>query len=566
MKKRNLILQAAVASLFCAATVTAFAGSTSSAIGNSAQIASQAVSATSAIGSGSLQYTVAGAIPAGSYYVYVQLSGGATFLTPATPEAVGNLVIGSVTGTATVSAGTVLTGNTSIVAFPINVTTTLPANSTFTFKPLANTAGNGGITGAVAAAGTGTLNATMSLGASAIFNAGLTSIVADEAAAASGPIATFVSAINAVALSSGSFGATTAPSAAFTSGVAETAKINVLGGTTGVTLTGNANGPATPASLSLLDLGGFYFVDVSTNASATSNPLNGAVTGTYNLASDYPVASSLIGATLTGPAGFFTPDAVAASTGVTAGSVYLATAHDCSGAIATGTGTVNATGTTVTFASVVPPAIGPSTAADVTAGITSVTTSSIIGPVFVCMTAATPNALPLVAGQPSITATLTDTTTLAGAVNIASTPLYALTQNGGSAYVREYIPAAVSGYTSYIRVINTGGVASNVSVAVVSDTTGKTGIVGSLGSVPANGAITVPSSTIENAIVAAGGVAPTGVVGAASGWRPRLVITANTTIAVQSFIADVNGNFSEVSGGNSGNIAPAAGNINPFNQ
>jgi hypothetical protein len=173
-----------------------------------------------------------------------------------------------------------------------------------------------------------------------------------------------------------------------------------------------------------------------------------------------------------------------------------------------------------------------------------------------------------VSGQPSITASLAGPTALAvQPVSLASTPLYNLLSNGGSAYVREYIPAAVQGYTTFIRVINTGGVTANVNAAIVSDVTGTTGTAGVIATaIPPNGAVTLSSSQIEAAIKTAGGVAPAGTPGASSGFRPRLFVSAPTTIAVQSFISDANGNFSEVSGGNTGNIVSGGINVNPFNQ
>jgi len=560
VKKRNLILQAAVAGLFCAVTLSANAsGSTANAVGNSAQIATQAVTATSIIGSGSLTYTVSGVIPAGSYYVYVQLGSSATFYlgsgTPNYTVDAAALTIGNLGGgTASVGGtGTILSGATNIVAFPVTVSAAIGPNATFTFKPVTNTAGEGGIAGAASSVVGGSLSATMSLGAFSSYSSSLTAIVTDEAQAATAPIATFVNGLNAAALSSGSFGSsTTAPSAAF-AGSAEKALINVLGGATGVSLTGNVN---VPASTELLDLGGFYFVDVSTNA-ASAPPFGGNASSTFNIANDY--AGGTISGTITAPTGFFN---VANQTG---GQVFISTASACStssavASIATG-------GATATF-SLAAPAGTAVSATDISVGIGAAAASKIIGPLYVCVQAPATNATQWVSGTPSLVASLAAPTINAvSAINIAATPLYDLLSNGGSAYVREYIPASVQGYTTFIRVINTGSVAANINAAIVSDVTGKTGVQGVVATaVPPNGAVTLSSSQIEAAIVAATGVAPAGTAGAASGFRPRLFVSAPTTIAVQSFISDANGNFSEVSGGNVGNIAPGSANINPFNQ
>jgi hypothetical protein len=330
--------------------------------------------------------------------------------------------------------------------------------------------------------------------------------------------------------------------------------INVLGGATGVTLTGNVNVTAATSSESL-DLGGFYFVDVSTDATATTAPFGANATNTFNLVTNY--AASTIAATVTGPTGFFN---VANQTG---GSVFLATNSTCAAALAGGAASISTNGATATF-SVAAPAAAAVTGGDV-GTVAPAATSSIVGPLFVCVKAPGTNAVQWTAGQPSITATLSETGV--GTVSIASTPLYNLLSNGGSAYVREYIPASVQGFTSYIRVINTGNVSANISAAVISDVTGKTGTSGVIATaVPAGGAVTLSSASIEAAIVAAGGAAPAGTSGATSGFRPRLFVSAPTTIAVQSYISDANGSFSEVSGGNVGNITVGGVNLNPFNQ
>jgi len=531
VNKRNLIIQAAVAGLFSVATLSAYAsGSLSNAIGNSAQIATQAVGPTSIIGSGSIQYTVEGAIPVGSYYIYVQLNGGATFNDASsgaggTATPVTNAALTIVGGTATAGAGTVL-ANSSIVAFPITVTATMPANSTFTFKPTGVAAGNGAIANATGIATPGSsLNATMSLGASASYSPTLTAIVQDEATASTAPIATFVSGVTATALSSGAF-TTPAGPAPFT-GVTETAIINVISGA-GTQLTNNLNvvsaGPATGTEL--LDLGGFYFKDVNTvHTAGTTSPPYGADANTdFNMITDYSGVGSSVSATLTAPAGFF-------SVVGTTGSVFLATAPNCTGAVAGGVGTVNASGSTVTFSGVTSPA------------------TSIVS--YVCVQAATSHTPLWVAGTPSIVATLNSSTAAAAtAISLPATALYPLLSNGGTVIVREYVPAAATastGYQSFIRVINTGAVSSPISFAFIDDTAGGTAAAsGATAAVPAGGAITLTSAQIE----ALSGIAkPT-----SAGARPRVQVTASTTITVQSYLYNSAANvFTEVSGGSNGN-------------
>lgn len=117
--------------------------------------------------------------------------------------------------------------------------------------------------------------------------------------------------------------------------------------------------------------------------------------------------------------------------------------------------------------------------------------------------------------------------------------------SGTSVDVRTYIPAADAGagYTSYLRVINSGIVATPVTVALVDGVTGAVGSTSTLiASLPAGGAITLTSSQVESALGAP----------IASGSRPRIRITGNTVLEVQSFLTQPGGAFAEVSGGQSG--------------
>jgi len=531
VNKRNLILQAAVAGLFSVATISAFAsGSASNAIGNSAQIATQAVSATSIIGAGSIQYTVSGAIPLGSYYVYVQLNGGATFAAATGPVTVAAGALVSAGGATTIGAGVVL-ANSSIVAFPVTVTTAMPANSTFTFKPLGNTAANGGIANATSIATPGSsLNATMAMGASASYSPALTNVVTDEAQAATAPIATFVSGIGGTVLTSASF-----PTAPFT-GVAETAIINVTTGS-GTALALNANVTAATVGTELLDLGGFVFTDVSADTT-TTNPGTGAdsppyaadALTTFNIANFYATTGS-VSATLTAPAGFFSVAGPAVGGGA-AGSVYLDSAPTCAIGTKVGAfGTVSGAGATVTFAAIPTPATGV--------------------PLYVCLQANVPNTVLWTAGTPTAAVTLTGNTAPVVTPITANGSLYALGSNGGTVIVREYVPAAATaatGYQSFIRVINTGNVASTVGFAFIDDAAGGAATARGLTAtaVPAGGAITLTSAQIE---------ALTGIAKPTSAnARPRVQVTASTTITVQSYLYNAAANvFTEVSGGSNGN-------------
>lgn len=117
---------------------------------------------------------------------------------------------------------------------------------------------------------------------------------------------------------------------------------------------------------------------------------------------------------------------------------------------------------------------------------------------------------------------------------------YALTTNGQTKDVRSYIPVAASGYTSFVRVINTGTVDAAVTGQFVNEdgTTSASGVV--IATLKAGGSTTLTSSAIEAAI----GVAP------AANARPRLRLTAPTSgMDAQSFfLTNANGNFSDATG------------------
>jgi len=115
--------------------------------------------------------------------------------------------------------------------------------------------------------------------------------------------------------------------------------------------------------------------------------------------------------------------------------------------------------------------------------------------------------------------------------------------------VRSYVPAASagSGYVSYLRIINTGTVATPVSVAVINGATGVTGAAGQLiATLPAHAALTFSAAQVEAAL----GMA------LAAGDRPRIRINALTTssIEAQSFLLQPGGAFNEISGSMNGPV------------
>lgn len=125
----------------------------------------------------------------------------------------------------------------------------------------------------------------------------------------------------------------------------------------------------------------------------------------------------------------------------------------------------------------------------------------------------------------------------------AGATLYNLGPNGGIVAIPTYIPAGVSGYVSYFRVINTGSLAASPSVAVV----GEDGVQGpsvSLAfSIAAGGVHIFSASDIERAV---------GTVSTST--RPRLRFTAPTTLAVQTLLMNPGGTFTTLDTYNTANF------------
>lgn len=527
MNKRNMMIQAAVAGAFAVASFSASAGVAN---GYPLQMAIQAVTGAAApamIVTGQLAYSTVNPIPIGTSYVYVKLNGGATFLQTAGAGITGGAAdtAGALTTagalqvanagtntTVTVGAGTVSDDQTFIV-FPIAVTNaSVPVNTTFTYSP-GNSALMGALSGVpVAVVNGGTLTGSISIGTAPNTAVGGTILPTSTNVdlPASGSLLMFVPGITFTALQSGAANFATAVPGGMAGVGTETQQINVTTGA-GVALTPGIN--AGPGSTTTVNFGGYYFSDIPGGLVVEANG-----TTAFNIANDYSAATS--SAVVTGNFG--------AATG--AGSVFLSSAANCSAPI--GTSAPLASGNTVETISNIPYVIP---------GI----------PTYVCMTTNGTVAIPSTTPTLSVSRTGTDNTRATFTGGPAT--LYALGTNGGSVYVRSYIPSAAVGYTSFIRVINTGAVAASISAQVINATTGVTGPAGVIAaSVQPGGAVTVPSSTIDAAIVAAGGTAP------AAADRPRLLITGPTNLSVQSFfLSGGNGNFNEVSSGN--NVPGVAG-------
>jgi len=150
----------------------------------------------------------------------------------------------------------------------------------------------------------------------------------------------------------------------------------------------------------------------------------------------------------------------------------------------------------------------------------------------------------LAEGTPTIAAAVSRTisgTAVDSANALAATNLWALAKNGSTVDVRSYIPVAGTGYTSFVRVINTGAVSAAVTGQYLYQD-GTTSTAATLTTLAAGGSVTLTSAQVEAALGA-----PTASIGSN---RPRLRLTAPTNgLNAQSFIlTNANGNFSDATG------------------
>lgn len=121
-------------------------------------------------------------------------------------------------------------------------------------------------------------------------------------------------------------------------------------------------------------------------------------------------------------------------------------------------------------------------------------------------------------------------------------------QSGTSIDVRSYVPAAVPGYTSYLRVINDSASASAISASVMDDVTGLALASGTLiASLPGYAATTLSSAQVETAL----GLA------ISAGSRPRIRVSTpsgSINLRTQSLLLQPGGAFNEISNGIGGGL------------
>ena len=164
--------------------------------------------------------------------------------------------------------------------------------------------------------------------------------------------------------------------------------------------------------------------------------------------------------------------------------------------------------------------------------------------IYVCMSAPGVDSNNVQQLMAPLTATLAATVTPGTNTDLIPTATgtgYALVYNGSTYTTNTYFPAAIGtyGYSTYTRVVNTGGVTANVSGSFVNGTTGSTGTAAVIVSNLAPGAaVLLNNADVEAAI----GVSP------ALNDRPRLKVTAPTNgLVVQNYVQSPNGTFTEVS-------------------
>ncbi len=492
MKKRNVILHTAIASALLALGFSAQASGTltATAINFATQNFGATAPATLGITPGPITYTfnTPGGIvvnPTVSIIMYFRLGNGATFAAaPGTGAFTGSI--------------------TTLTPIPLTPTATAISTDKTTI--------------AVTFTNSGLANATIGVGASVIFTPAAASVVGVNTTlatvggvvSASASVSALAAAVNSVALPADLDGpaataasiatAASAITGAVTAGgpTAETQKIDVTATPSQAALTVGANGQG----ITKVNFGSFKF----TNVAGVKNT-GGTV--------DYTIAANLT-ATGTG--------AVATGSFSSAGAMTLTTDAACATALGAGSLAVLTGGTTATWTAATTAASGVAT--------------------YVCMTANGTTAIPVT--TPTLIVKTTPTTGTDAVTGVSGT-LYALGLNGASIDVRSYVPAAAIGYSSFVRIVNTGSTPAPISVAVIDQATGVAGSSAVLGTLAAGAAKTYLASDIEGA---------TGVI--AAGLRPRLRITAPTAaLQVQSFMSSPSGVFSDMSGGQLSNPAPA---------
>lgn len=506
MKKSNL-LQTAIATALMAMAGSASATTTVSAT-SVAYATEQFLGSTpyAAVVAPSINVVPGVAIPAGSTItVMVQLAGGVFGVTQTWDTAVAggnanmiytatagsgvsaNVTMGSTTGsTIGVCSSGSSTCNSDVVAIRITTVSAVGIGGTLLTlnTPTISAAGLASTSAAVTATAT-ILSGSVTTPAGAAFS---TSAALEGASA--GTFATSKAGITVAA-------------AANTS----TAKIDLTAATPSTLFTTTtASATETGTQTKVFKLGTIKVTDGTAKLVTASN-------NAYNTSAQ---AKTLV-ATITAPSGFLTPLG-------TSGTITLnaLTGNACTAA-ASSTSATFASGAAATATSIAMPAFAPATGMSYD----------------ICMNVDGKTAV--TTGQPAVSATLGAAAAQDSAETLASTSLQTLSQNGSQVDVRNYVPAGVTGYQSWVRVINTGTVSAAISIALIDATTGSAGTAKVMGTLAAGAAVNYSSSDVENATTGLGAITATS--------RPRIRVTAPTNgLQVQSFLAAPGGLITDMTG------------------
>ncbi|MDP2829371.1 MAG: hypothetical protein Q8O37_12295 [Sulfuricellaceae bacterium] len=516
MKKTNVILHAAVASALLSIAAGAQAGNMATTTRTFATEnfgATQA--ATVAITPAATSYAVssAGGVTVANgqtITMYLRLSGTHVFAAAPVVAAFSSLAVGAGCVAAvptSVSWAAGATANTVAVTYTAGAACNLPVNTTVVWTPAAGAVT--AVSSTLATAG-GVVSIIGSMDGGAVNNAATTLPSSQDPVSAPVNIALSAQAITGAAFSSASF--PLASSVAAPAGITETAKID-LGATTGVATAFSTPG-ATLSNVNLvskINLGAFVFTN---NAAVTPTTLAGA---------NYALAAANAGAGVIF-AGTNTTVAPGAGQSFPIGATFFVDS------LANCSAVVSAVSPAVTSLTATSPVTVAASAGNQAPG-TKVSQ-------FVCMTvpAAAPFAT-MTPVTPTVAVALTKAVATDAPNNIAATSVYPLVYNGSQVDIHNYVPVAATGYSTFVRVANTGSISAAVNVALINSTTGAVGASGALGTLAA-GAVAIYNPTQIEAI--------TGAI--ASTDRPRLRITAPTTgIKVQTYVAQPSGDIANMS-------------------
>lgn len=139
----------------------------------------------------------------------------------------------------------------------------------------------------------------------------------------------------------------------------------------------------------------------------------------------------------------------------------------------------------------------------------------------------------------------------AGATTITSTQTgantYLLNSNGASVVVPSFVPttgAVGTGYNTYLRVINTGNLTTDINVAAYNSSTGVAGTPAKLATaLPAGASVMLATDTVSNALALP------------AGWSALLVTGSTSKLAVQPLLVNPQGVITNIGAINGGNNA-----------